>query len=200
MKILLATGNAHKLKEIMELINIEGLELLGLDTFDNVPDVEETGITFEENAIIKAREYARFSGMWTLADDSGIEADALNGEPGVYSARYAGVHGADDANNEKLLREMADKDDRRGRFLCVLALSSPDGETVDTVSGAVEGVIDHQCTGRNGFGYDPLFIPLGHELSFGQLDPFIKQQISHRAAACQLASEKWGDFFARPDA
>ena len=176
MKILLATGNTHKLKEIMELINIEGLELLGLDTFDNVPDVEETGITFEENAIIKAREYARFSGMWTLADDSGIEADALNGEPGVYSARYAGVHGADDANNEKLLREMADKDDRRGRFLCVLALSSPDGETVDTVSGAVEGVIDHQCTGRNGLMIRCSSLWVTN--SFGQLDPFIKQQIS----------------------
>jgi XTP/dITP diphosphohydrolase len=196
MKILLATGNAHKLGEILDLMNIPGLELIGLSEFPDAPEVEETGVTFEENAALKAREYAAFANMWTLADDSGIEVDALDLAPGVHSARYAGVHGADDANNEKLLADMKGKRDRRGRFRCVLALSSPEGK-VETVSGSVEGTIDSRCTGDHGFGYDVLFIPEGHTESFGVLPAEVKRDISHRAAACKKGVEKWGAFFAK---
>jgi len=197
MKLLIATGNQHKLEEIRGLFHVEGVELIGLtDLEGDVPDIEETGLTFESNAILKAAGLATFANMWALADDSGIEVDALDGAPGIYSARYAGVHGDDSANNRKLLADMEGQPNRSSRFRCAIALSDPQGNS-ETVSGAVEGQLDVKQTGDHGFGYDSMFIPDGHEESFGVLPPSIKEAISHRSRAVAAALETWGEKLAK---
>jgi XTP/dITP diphosphohydrolase len=190
MPILVATGNIHKLEEIRAFLRDFAGDLVGLDSLENPPEIDEDGDTFEANAEKKARVMAAFSGMWTLADDSGLEVDALGGAPGVHSARYGGVHGDNAANNRKLLADLEGQVDRSARFRCVIALASPEGE-VRCVSGSVEGRIDSTCRGTRGFGYDPLFIPAGYEESFGLLPEAVKASISHRAQACKRASEAW---------
>ncbi len=190
MAILIATRNAHKLQEIREML--PGVELIGTDRFPDVPDPIEDGDTFEANAAIKAIAWAKATGLTAVADDSGLEVDALGGEPGIHSARYAGTHGDSAANNAKLLRELADvpAPQRTARFVCALALATPDG-AVQTLRGACEGAILADATGANGFGYDPLFEPAGYTESFGILPDAVKAGISHRAKAFQLAREQW---------
>lgn len=184
--ILLATRNAHKLTEVSSILGSD-FEVRGLDLLDKTepfPEIAETGNTFEENAAIKAEAASlHFEGL-VLADDSGLEVDALNGQPGVHSARFAGVHGDDAANNALLLKrlEACAKGDRRARFRCVLAVAQK-GKTRAVFSGEVEGVIIEQLQGKEGFGYDPLFIPEGYSETFAQLGSEVKNNLSHRSRA-----------------
>ena len=190
MKLLIATGNRHKYQEISAILASPHLTFVGLRDLDSPPSVEEHGRTFEANAILKAEALARFSGLWTLADDSGLEVEALNNEPGVYSARYAGVPSNDVANNRKLMTLMAGVTDRRARFRCAIALSDPSGVT-RTVSGACEGLLLVEERGGGGFGYDPLFVPVGFRETFAELDATVKNRISHRARALAAACATW---------
>lgn len=186
-KIVLASGNSGKLREIQAVLDQQRFQLLKQSEF-NVPDVAETGTTFVENAIIKARHASQLTGLPALADDSGIEVDALNGAPGVYSARYAGEHGANDANNTKLLEEMKNVADaqRTARFLCVIVYMRHAEDPMPLIfEGAWEGEILHELSGANGFGYDPLFYVPTHGCSSAELDPAEKNRISHRAQALQ---------------
>lgn len=183
-RLILATGNRHKIEELADLLG-DGWDIEGLDTLDVEP-AEETGATFEENAILKAEAIARQTGLAALADDSGLEVDALGGDPGVFSARYAGPQ-HDDADNRALLlknTEVFDVGERDCRFVCVVALSVPGEETI-TVRGTCEGTVGRQEAGTNGFGYDSLFVlPDGRTMA--QLESDEKNRISHRARAMQL--------------
>ncbi len=190
MKLLIATHNPGKLKEIRAIFDIDGLELVGSREVPDIPQVIEDADTLQANAIKKALEPSRLMGWWTLADDSGLEVEALGGAPGVYSARYAGPEADYNANNRKLLDELDGETNRRAKFRCVLALASPDG-MVETVSGTCEGVISDKPRGVQGFGYDPVFIPDGHDQTFAELDPETKNRISHRARALDAARLKW---------
>lgn len=196
MKILIATGNRHKFHEILAILKSPRLSLVGLHDMGAVPDVVEDGETFESNAVKKAVTLARFSGLWTLADDSGLEVDALGGEPGVRSARYAGEPSSDAANNAKLLGKLAGEADRTARFRCAIALSDPCGKA-RTVSGACEGTLLDALRGQGGFGYDPLFVPAGYELTFAEISAGVKNVISHRARALALAVAEWGAILER---
>jgi XTP/dITP diphosphohydrolase len=185
--IYLASGNAHKLHELQTALDSAGLSVtvLGPDNIGGMPEVEETGSTFEANSLLKAyglRDVGPADG-WYLADDSGIEIDALDGSPGVISARYAGEPFDDERNNDKVLREMQDvPDDQRGcRFRCVLALVGQGIE--ETFSGACEGVLLHERKGDGGFGYDPLFLPNESTHTFAEIGLDEKAKISHRARA-----------------
>jgi len=190
MKLVIATRNAHKLEEIRAIFDFKNLEVLSAFDFPEIPDVVEDGNTLEANAIKKAVEIAKATGCWAMADDSGLEVDALAGAPGVYSARYAGEPCSYTANNDKLLRELSDKDDRSARFRTVVALSDPEGN-VKTVSGECPGRIIEELRGTNGFGYDPLFVPEGYSETFAELDSEVKNRISHRARALHKAHDAW---------
>lgn len=179
--ILLATGNPHKVEEFSRILAIH------IHAAD--PGVEETGLTFEENALIKARALCAQTGQTAMADDSGLEVDALDGAPGVYSARFAGEHGNDAANNAKLLAELESNEKRTARFVCVIAVCHPDGEEF-TVRGTCEGRIARAASGDAGFGYDPLFVPEGYAESFAALGSDVKSNISHRANALALLKPK----------
>lgn len=183
-RLLIATQNAHKVKEIRVLLSGLHIPVESLQDHDPIPEPVEDQSTFEGNALLKARYYNEQFGLACLADDSGIEVDALDGAPGVISARYAGEECDDDKNNEKLLTEMKEVPDERrsARFVCCAALVTPDGHE-HVVRGTIEGTIAHACKGANGFGYDSLFIPNGYSETFGVLDPKIKLGISHRASA-----------------
>lgn len=182
--LVIATGNKHKYGEIADFLRGVPVQLASLADFPPVDPPEETGVTFEENAVLKARYYAERLNSPCVADDSGIVIDALNGEPGVYSARYAGEGCTDDDNNAKVLSMLQGlpEEKRTGRYVCVAALAGIDGQ-IHTVEGAVEGRIASGLRGSNGFGYDPMFIPEGHDKTFGELDPSIKAGISHRFRA-----------------
>ena len=197
MRLLIATRNRHKLEEIRAILSVPGLELVGADEVPGLPEVEEDAPTFEGNAVKKARTLAQASGCWTLADDSGLEVDALGGAPGVTSARYAGPATSTPANNAKLLRELAGVADRRARFRCVLALCSPEGRAW-TVEGRCEGQILEAPRGANGFGYDPLFVPEGREQTFAELPAGVKNGMSHRGQALQRAVAEWGGMLGGP--
>lgn len=185
MKLILATKNNGKVVEfrrILEELNIHDLEVLSLDAFPEIGDVEETGTSFEENALLKARTISKLTGLPALADDSGICVDALNGAPGIYSARYSGK--GDAANNQKLLDELKDvPDEKRGAyFICVAAYVHPDGfERIE--EGRFHGMILHETVGAGGFGYDPLFLPTGLSRSSAELTASEKDAISHRGKA-----------------
>ena len=187
MKLLVATNNVGKVREYEELlIDLPvPVEITFPAQEELVLDVDESGETFEENARIKALAYAQASGLLTLADDSGLEVDALAGAPGVYSARYAGP-GADDADRyRKLLRELdsVPTGQRSARFHCVVALARPDG-TVHTADGTCEGEIGFAPRGQHGFGYDPIFVVQGYGgRTMAELDPHLKNEISHRGRA-----------------
>ena len=196
MNLLIATGNRHKFQEISAILKSDLLIFMGLKDLVSPPAVIEDGLTFEANAIKKAVELARFSGLWTLADDSGLEVDALNGEPGVYSARYAGEPSDDTANNRKLLANLAGCVNRRARFRCAIALADPAG-VARTVSGACEGTLLEAVRGEGGFGYDPLFVPLDSTLTFAELPATVKNTQSHRAQALREAVHQWGGVLAR---
>lgn len=184
MQLLVATGNPGKLKEIRRLLEDTAVEVVGLDQLENPPEVVEDGETFDANARKKAQQLAAFSGYLTLADDSGLVVDALNGAPGVHSARYAGVQGDDAGNNAKLLVELdaiADEQ-RQAAFHCVMALSWPDG-SCQTYAGQVSGLIMRAQRGDGGFGYDPLFIVPEYGKTMAELPLDIKNRISHRGTA-----------------
>jgi XTP/dITP diphosphohydrolase len=186
-KIVLASGNSGKLREIQAVLDQQRFQLIKQSEL-NVSDVPETGSTFVENAIIKARHAAKITGLPALADDSGIEVDALHGAPGVYSARYAGTHGDDDANNTKLLSAMKNvaEQDRGARFQCVIVYMRHAEDPMPLIcEGTWEGKILYDLSGPNGFGYDPLFFVPTHGCSSAELDPAEKNRISHRAQALQ---------------
>lgn len=188
-QLLIATTNQGKLKEYRAMLDGLPFKLLSLEDAGITLDVEETGETFEENAILKAKTYAAMAGMLTLADDSGLEVDALGGEPGVRSARYAGEGATSRQRNELLLRNLAAKDgaDRSARFRCVIAVASPDGDWVRTVDGACEGTIAYEMKGETGFGYDPLFIVPEYGAHMAELTMEQKNHISHRGRAIERA-------------
>ena len=186
-KIVLASNNPGKLREIQTVLGEERYQLIQQSEF-NVSEVAEIGTTFVENAIIKARHAAQHTGMPALADDSGIEVDALQGAPGIYSARYAGNNADDVVNNTKLLHELADVPDaeRTARFQCVLVYMRHAKDPMPIIcEGTWEGSILHETKGPNGFGYDPLFYVPTHQCSSAELDPAEKNRISHRAQALQ---------------
>jgi XTP/dITP diphosphohydrolase len=184
MKLLVATGNQGKLKEIRALLTGCEIEIVGLDELSDPPEVIEDGDTFTANALKKATQMAAFSGLLTLADDSGLAVSALNGEPGVYSARYAGEQGDDAANNAKLLANMENVADeqRQAAFYCVMALAWPDGKN-QTFSGKISGMLMRAERGSGGFGYDPLFLVPEYGKTTAELSPEIKNRISHRGQA-----------------
>ncbi len=190
MKLLIATRNRGKLREYEALLADLGLELVDLNSAGITLEVEETGATFEENAILKARTYAQASGLLTLADDSGLEVDALRGEPGVHSARYDGCGGSDEDRYRLLLRRLegVPEEARGARFRCVIAIATPEGE-VYTSEGTCEGCIAFQPRGSHGFGYDPIFFVPGYGRTMAQLPPEVKNRISHRARAVEGARE-----------
>ena len=179
-RIVLATRNIDKVGEIREIL--KGFDLLSLDEFPGAPEVEETGETLEENAVLKAGEISRNTGMAALADDSGLEVEILGGLPGVRSARFAGEDAGYEDNNRELLKLLAGAKNRRARFRCVMALSYPSGETA-TGEGVCAGSITESPRGGGGFGYDPVFLVEGLDKTFAELAPEEKNLISHRAAA-----------------
>lgn len=187
--IVVATGNAHKLTEIEAILSrvLPDVRFVALKQLGDFEDPEENGTTFLENAIIKAEAAVAETGFPAIADDSGLVVDALDGEPGVYSARYAGVHGDDAANNAKLLRNLQSVDDaqRTARFMSVVALVDPDGMVL-TGTGSCEGMIGREGRGANGFGYDPLFLPADTPgKTMAELTADEKNAISHRFHALQ---------------
>ena len=196
--IVVATGNAHKLTEIRDILGkvLPDVEFVSLAQLGDFDDPEETGTTFEANALIKAEAAVAETGFSAIADDSGLVVDALDGEPGVYSARYAGVHGDDAANNAKLLRNLENVEDadRTARFMSVVALVRADG-IVLSGEGSCEGMIGHELRGDYGFGYDPLFLPNDTPgKTMAELTPEEKNAISHRFHALQnLSRELTGD-------
>lgn len=181
----MATNNVGKIKELGELLQDLPFQLKGLHDFQNVVEVEETGKTFAENAALKASSYALQSNMRALSDDSGLEVEALNGAPGVFSARYGGVDLLQSEKNAKLLEELnaANSDLRRAKFVCEMAIADEKGQIIFAAEGICEGKIALEPRGKNGFGYDPIFIPDGFEQTFGELSKDIKAKISHRARA-----------------
>lgn len=192
MILYCATTNAGKLREFR-------LAATATCTIEPVPGLEaavspeETGTTFEENAIIKARAYGAFTDGWLFAEDSGLEVDALHGEPGVYSARYSGSDATDESNNRLVLDRLGNNPDRRARFVCVIALVTNRGtELVRTFRATVEGSILHHPRGSNGFGYDPIFWYEPFGCSFGEVERELKQSVSHRGAALRQLMQ-WVD-------
>lgn len=188
--VTIATRNRHKTQEIQEILGSEFV-VRDLSSLDGIPEIAENGKTFEENAILKAVAVSqRVDGM-VVADDSGLEVDALGGAPGVYSARYAGEASDDQRNIEKLLQELGRVDpqqlQRDARFRCVLAIAR-DGNILKTFSGEVEGAIIDSPRGSGGFGYDPIFVPNGFAQTFGELPPAIKNELSHRGRALSRAT------------
>jgi XTP/dITP diphosphohydrolase len=195
MKIVFATNNQHKLDEIRNILG-KDFEIVSLNEIGCHEDIPETGKTLEENAWQKANYIFNKYGLSCFADDTGLEVDALNGAPGVFSARYAGGEGHDsEANMQKLLRELAEKNNRKARFRTVIALILKDksrgtgDERRETFEGIVEGHIAHEKSGAEGFGYDPIFVPDGYNQSFAELGIDIKNQISHRARAVKKLAE-----------
>jgi len=188
LRLVLASRNEHKLREIAEILDGLDVELLSVSEFSNVPEVVEDGSSFEENAAKKAREVAAATGLPALADDTGLEVDALDGAPGVRSARYAGEPPDYDRNNAKLIQELSGvgADGRTARFRCVVALSTPEGR-VSTVEGKTAGQILDSPRGDQGFGYDPLFLPDGFERTYAEMSPREKNACSHRGKAVRAA-------------
>lgn len=192
-RLVIGSRNAKKVKEMRALIRpawesrpvLQHCEIVGLESFPNAPEPEESGSTFAENARIKASEFARALGEWVLADDSGLAVDALGGAPGVLSARFAGTHGDDDANNAKLIESLQHiPPDRRGAaFVCHLAIANPAGEIILEASGQCRGRIVDDIRGGGGFGYDPLFLIPEYHRTFGELPAIVKHQLSHRCRA-----------------
>ncbi|WP_299006084.1 RdgB/HAM1 family non-canonical purine NTP pyrophosphatase [uncultured Shewanella sp.] len=183
-KIVLASGNKGKLKEFSELMNNYGVDVIAQSQFD-VSDMAETGTTFVENAIIKARHAAKITGLAAIADDSGIEVDFLQGAPGIYSARYSGK--GDKANYEKVLTALADTTNRSARFQCVLVyMRHADDPSPIICQAAWEGSIGFSPEGEHGHGYDPIFIPQEHECTAAQLSSEVKNALSHRGKALTL--------------
>ena len=193
MKIVLASRNKKKKAELQTLLSeyIDGIEILSLDDVGIYGEIEEDGCTFEENALIKARAAAA-SGYVGVGDDSGLEVDALGGAPGVYSARYSGEHGDDEANNALLLKNLENEKDRSARFVCCIACIFPESYGIEpiVVKGYVEGEILKERRGEGGFGYDPLFYFPSFDKTLAEVSPEEKNSVSHRANAIKAFAEK----------
>ena len=183
--LIVATRNAHKTRETQQILGAH-FAVSDLSAYPETPETVETGKTFEENAVLKATAASRELPGLVVADDSGLEVDALGGAPGIYSARYAGQNATDKKNIDKLLAELAriERAKRSARFCCVIALGR-EGNLLGTFEGVVEGMIVDSPRGRSGFGYDPVFMPTGFGKTFGQLSPTEKDQVSHRARALE---------------
>ncbi|HEY6786634.1 MAG TPA: RdgB/HAM1 family non-canonical purine NTP pyrophosphatase [Trebonia sp.] len=199
-EIVLATRNAHKVSELTRILATTGVEvsLVGLDKFPGMPEVAETGLTFADNALLKARAVAAFTGLPAVADDSGLCVDALHGLPGIFSARWSGGHGDDHANLELLLGQLADVSERGGQFVCAAVLVLPGTVLPDTVlpdtaadssrrewttTGVLSGTLIREPRGSGGFGYDPVFVANGYSVTNAELTPEEKDAISHRGRA-----------------
>lgn len=192
MKIVLATQNQHKIQEILNIWGKVPFEILSLSSFPDFPSVVEDGKSFEENSLKKARELSLYSGLMAVADDSGIEVDALKGAPGIYSARFAGEKATDQLNNEKLLKELEafpEGSARAARFRCVASLVLPKGGEF-TFEGVLEGEVLKKARGSQGFGYDPLFYLPEQGLTTASLSMEEKNRISHRGQAFRRLKEK----------
>ena len=189
MDLIIASNNAHKIYEIKKILagrfdSIRSMHEAGVEH-----ETVEDGTTFLENARKKARELCELTGMCALADDSGISAHALGGAPGIFSARYAGVHGDDEANNAKLLRELSDKTDKGAHYTCAMVLAFPDGREI-FAEGYMYGEITENRRGTHGFGYDPIFVPTGEERTVAEMSDEEKNAISHRGRALELLVER----------
>lgn len=185
LRLVVSTRNAHKVREIGAILGASFL-VSDLSGLGGIPEIEETGETFEENATLKAVAVSRYCEGWVIADDSGLEVDALGGAPGVYSARYSGKGATDAENNGLLLKNLENVrgENRTARFRCVIVLAL-NGRTLGAFNGAVEGTLADQPRGDGGFGYDPLFVPRGFTATFGELPAAVKNGLSHRAMALE---------------
>jgi XTP/dITP diphosphohydrolase len=192
IELLVATCNRHKTREIQHILGPE-FKVRDLGVHPDVSEIRESGTSFEENATLKALAASRQLPALVIADDSGLEVDALGGAPGIFSARYAGANATDREKIDKLLRELArvraTGDERRARFRCVVALSR-NGDLLGTFEGKVEGRITDKARGDSGFGYDPIFVPDGFEQTFGELPTQVKNAISHRAKAIRALADR----------
>ena len=185
MRLVLGSRNKKKLREMIDLLGDLGFDLTDLTPYPNAPEVDETATTFIGNATLKAVTLAPALGEWTIGEDSGLVVPALGGAPGIYSARYAGTHGDDAANNAKLLTELAPFSgaDRAAYYISTAVLADPTGRVIASVEGRCHGTIVNERRGTGGFGYDPLFLLPEYGQTFGELPTEVKQQISHRANA-----------------
>ncbi len=190
-KIIFATGNQDKMKEIRMILGDLKLPVVSLKEAGIDVDIVEDGKTFEENAIIKAKEIMKLTGCVTLADDSGLEVDYINKEPGIYSARYLGTDTGYDVKNQSIIDRLKDAkgDERSARFVCAIAACLPDGSVL-TTEGTIEGVIGYEEKGENGFGYDPILYVPEYGMTTGQMNPEDKNKISHRGKALRLMKKK----------
>ena len=190
-RIVLATRNAHKVTELSRILAATGVTVtpVGLEAYPQLPEVAETGLTFADNALLKARAVAAFTGLPAVADDSGLCVDALHGMPGIFSARWAGKHGDDAANLDLVLGQLSDVSMRGAQFVCVAALALPpatgegEGRREWTVTGVLAGTLTREARGSGGFGYDPIFVATGHTVTNAELTPEGKDAISHRGRA-----------------
>lgn len=191
MEIVLATRNKGKIRELERIFasTLPGVKLLGTDAFPDLADVAETEDTFEGNALLKARAVSHFTNLPAIADDSGLAVDHLGGAPGIFSARYSGVHGDDQANLNKVLHEMDGVTNRRAQFVCAAAFVAPQGYEIVLRAEMVGNLIDAP-RGEKGFGYDPIFIPIGFNQTTGEMDPELKDSISHRGKAMRELAEE----------
>lgn len=198
ISLLVSTRNKHKVREIRAILGPH-FRIFDLSALGEVPVIEETGESFEENATLKAVPISRLCEWWVVGEDSGLEVDALGGAPGVYSARYSGTGATDRRNNALLLKNLEKHrgEDRKARFRCVIVLALA-GRKLAAFDGAIEGTINNEPKGRGGFGYDPLFIPYGFRKTFGQLAPAIKNRLSHRAVALEKL-RTWSEWKQRPE-
>lgn len=201
VELIVATQNQGKMREIRGLLADQPVSLLSLADFPEAPDIVEDGESFAENAMKKAAEISHFTGgKLVMGEDSGLEVDALDGAPGIYSARFSGQDATDEKNNQKLIDELKDvePEKRTARYQCYIALVKGD-EVIAEVSGSCEGRIVLEARGTNGFGYDPYFLIPEYEKTFGELDPSIKAQISHRAKALRHLKEALQGFLQIPE-
>ena len=191
MEIVLATRNKGKIRELERIFasTLPGVKLLGTDAFPDLADVAETEDTFEGNALLKARAVSHFTNLPAIADDSGLAVDHLGGAPGIFSARYSGVHGDDQANLNKVLHEMDGVSNRKAQFVCAAAFVAPRGYELVLRAEMVGNLIDAP-RGEKGFGYDPIFIPIGFNQTTGEMDPELKDSISHRGKAMRELAEE----------
>lgn len=183
LNLLIATRNTGKVRELAELLADLPVSLRSLNDFSNIVEPAETGVTFAENAELKARSYALQTGLAALADDSGLEVAALGGAPGIFSARYAGAEATDEQRVRKLLEALGNTENRAARFVCAMSVAEPSGAVRFTTEGVCSGFLTKQPRGKNGFGYDPIFVPEGFAETFGELSAEVKHEISHRARA-----------------
>ena len=199
-KIIFATGNAGKMKEIREILQDMNMEILSMKEAGIEADIIEDGKTFEENAMIKAKEIAKYTDEIVLADDSGLEIDYLNKEPGIYSARYMGEDTPYEVKNANLLERLkgVEKEKRTARFVCAIACAFPDDRTI-TTRGVMEGIIAHEIRGENGFGYDPIFYLPEFGCTSAEITPEQKNEVSHRGKALRAMRKELEGLFTKPE-